>query len=125
DSNALPNWEYRSNPESTILMVLFSFLIAVYLMNLLIGLLSNAIEEDNNRVSYLVQKAKLYFIILTRYYHANVEETRREIKNLIKEKEFKTDKFSDLKKNLLKQIKIRYVMEKFKDVIKTEKELQK
>ncbi|CAB4403133.1 unnamed protein product [Rhizophagus irregularis] len=28
-------------------------------MNLLIGLLNNAIEEDNNRVSYLVQKAEV------------------------------------------------------------------
>ena len=28
-------------------------------MNLLIGLLSNAIEEDNNRVSYLIQKAEV------------------------------------------------------------------
>ncbi|CAG8481951.1 5791_t:CDS:2 [Funneliformis mosseae] len=58
DSNALPNWEYLDNPKLTILMVLFSLLIAVYLMNLLIGLLSNAIDEDNNRASYFMQKAR-------------------------------------------------------------------
>ena len=41
-------------------MVLFSLSIALYLMNLLIGLLSNAIEEDNNRASYFKQKAKVF-----------------------------------------------------------------
>ena len=60
DSNALSNWEYKNNPPLAILMVLFSLLIAVYLMNLLIGLLSNAIDKDNNRVSYLVQKAEVF-----------------------------------------------------------------
>ena len=45
------------------LMMLFSLLMAVYLMNLLIGLLSNAIEKDNNRASYLIQKAKVFAII--------------------------------------------------------------
>ncbi|CAI2190152.1 9371_t:CDS:2, partial [Funneliformis geosporum] len=142
DSNALPNWEYRTNPQLTILMVLFSFLIAVYLMNLLIGLLSNAIEEDNNRVSYLVQKAKIlaeielfYLFPYQRrwktwfpdviYYHANVEETRREIKKLINYKDFNTDKFSDLKKNLLSKIKLNYVMENLQDVINIEEEFKK
>jgi len=41
-------------------MVLFSLLIAVYLMNLFIGLLGNAIQRDNNRVSYLMQKAEVF-----------------------------------------------------------------
>ena len=43
-------------------MTLFSLLMAVYLMNLLIGLLSKAIKRDNNRVSYLIQKAKVFTI---------------------------------------------------------------
>ncbi|PKK60164.1 hypothetical protein RhiirC2_871032, partial [Rhizophagus irregularis] len=58
DSSALFNWPYADNPSIAILIVLFSLLIVIYLMNLLIGLLSNAIEEDNNRVSYLMQKAE-------------------------------------------------------------------
>jgi len=40
-------------------MVVFSFLVVVYLMNLFIGLLNNAIEKDNDRASYLVQKAEI------------------------------------------------------------------
>ena len=42
-----------------ILMVLFSFLVVVYLMNLFIGLLNIAIENYNDRASYLVQKAEI------------------------------------------------------------------
>ncbi|CAG8554329.1 7583_t:CDS:2 [Funneliformis mosseae] len=108
DSNALSNWEYKNNPQLTILMVFFSLLIAVYLMNLLIGLLSNAIEEDNNRVSYFVQKAKilaeieLFYLFPNQrrkktwfpdviYYHADVDETRRKIKELIKAGEWNSD----------------------------------
>ncbi|SRR6266498_610180 len=60
DSNALSNWEIKDNPPLALLMVLFSIITAVYLMNLLIGLLSNAIEKDNNRISYLMQKAKVF-----------------------------------------------------------------
>jgi hypothetical protein len=59
DSSALSNWSYIDNPSIAVLIVLFSLLIVVYLMNLLIGLLNIAIEEDNNRVSYLIQKAEV------------------------------------------------------------------
>ena len=40
-------------------MVLFSFLVVVYLMNLFIGLLNMAMEKDNDRASYLAQKAEV------------------------------------------------------------------
>ena len=63
DSSALSNWPYLKNPPLVILSFLFSFLIVVYLMNLFIGLLNMAIEQDNNRVSYLIEKAKVYFNI--------------------------------------------------------------
>ena len=59
DSSALSNWSYVDNPSLAILIVLFSLLIVVYLMNLFIGLLNIAIETDNNRASYLEQKAKV------------------------------------------------------------------
>jgi len=42
-----------------ILMVLFSLVIVIYLMNLLIGLLNMAIEADNDRAYYLAQKAEV------------------------------------------------------------------
>ncbi len=60
DTNALSNWEIKDNSPLAILMVLFSLITAIYLMNLLIGLLSNNIEKNNNRVSYLMQKAKVF-----------------------------------------------------------------
>jgi len=64
DSSTLSNWEYKENPFLVTLMVLFSLLIAVYLMNLLIGLLNMHIEKDNNRVSYLVKKAEVFINII-------------------------------------------------------------
>src|SRR5688572_9369163 len=66
DPNALPNWEYKENPFLIILMILFSLLIAVYLMNLLIGLLNMHLcmyTKENNRVSYLIQKAEVFIKI--------------------------------------------------------------
>ena len=59
DSSALANWTYNDHPSLVILMVLFSLLIVVYLMNLFIGLLNMAIEKDKDRVSYLIQKAEV------------------------------------------------------------------
>ncbi|PKK70585.1 hypothetical protein RhiirC2_849799 [Rhizophagus irregularis] len=59
DSSSLSNWSYMNNPSIVILSVLFSLLIVVYLMNLFIGLLNIAIDKDNDRVSYLIQKAEI------------------------------------------------------------------
>ncbi|CAB4404176.1 unnamed protein product [Rhizophagus irregularis] len=102
DSSALSNWPYADNPSIAILIVLFSLLVVVYLMNLLIGLLNIAIEEDNNRVSYLIQKAEILaeieiFYLLPHqkrwqtwfpeviHYYADADKTRIEIERLIKE----------------------------------------
>ena len=59
DSEALSKWEYVGSPALVVLMVAFSFLVVVYLMNLFIGLLNIAIVKDNHRVSYLVHKAEV------------------------------------------------------------------
>jgi len=45
-------------------------------------------------------------IIFTRYYHANVDETRRKIKELIKEGEWNSDEFPKMKQNLLNKLNI-------------------
>ena len=60
DSNSLSNWEYKDNPSMVVLMVLFSLIIAIYLMNLFIGLLTNSIEKEDNRSLYLLQKVKVF-----------------------------------------------------------------
>ncbi|GBC45476.2 hypothetical protein GLOIN_2v1727831 [Rhizophagus irregularis DAOM 181602=DAOM 197198] len=90
----------------TSLFAIYLFLIGdsivVYLMNLLIGLLNDAIEEDNNRVSYLMQKAEILaeielFYLLPHqrrwqtwfpeviHYYADFDKTRGEVQRLIKE----------------------------------------
>ncbi|CAB5313302.1 unnamed protein product [Rhizophagus irregularis] len=125
DSSALSNWPYADNPSIAILIVLFSLLIVIYLMNLLIGLLSNAIEENNNRVSYLMQKAEIlaeielfYLLPYQRrwqtwfpeviHYYADVDKTRIEIKRLIKEGEWDTKEFTEMRENLLEELQIKH-----------------
>ncbi|GET00426.1 hypothetical protein GLOIN_2v1874127 [Rhizophagus clarus] len=125
DSSALSNWTYKDDPSLVILIVLFSLLVVVYLMNLFIGLLNNAIEQDNNRVSYLIQKAEILveielFYLLPHqrrwnawfpdviYYYADAGKTRRKIKELINEGEFKTNEFSKLEQTLFDELKIQH-----------------
>ncbi|CAB4491722.1 unnamed protein product [Rhizophagus irregularis] len=125
DSSALSNWTYKGNPSLVILIVIFSLLIVVYLMNLLIGLLNNAIEKDNNKTSYLVQKAEilaeielLYLLPHQRrwqkwfpdviYYYADADKVRHRIKEMIKESEWNIDEFLELKKNLLDKLNIQH-----------------
>jgi hypothetical protein len=59
DRNSLSGWEPGKNRIMIILMIMFSFIVVVYLMNLFIGLLNMAIEKDNDRASYLAQKAEV------------------------------------------------------------------
>ena len=62
NQNSLSPWAPKPTTENTILFILmavFSFLIVIYLMNLFIGLLNMAIEKDNDRALYLVQKAEV------------------------------------------------------------------
>ncbi len=60
DSSSLTQWSpTEENTMMIILMNLFSFLVIIYLINLLIGILNTAIEKDNDRASYLVHKAEV------------------------------------------------------------------
>ncbi|PKY26903.1 hypothetical protein RhiirB3_442388 [Rhizophagus irregularis] len=123
DSSSLSNWSYMNNPSIVILSVLFSLLIVVYLMNLFIGLLNIAIDKDNDRVSYLIQKAEILaeielFYLLPHqrrwkewfpeviYYYANVDKTREEIKKLISDGQWDADVFSEMREDLLKKLNI-------------------
>ncbi|GET00350.1 hypothetical protein GLOIN_2v1874127 [Rhizophagus clarus] len=124
DSSALSNWTYISDPPLVILIVLFSLLIVVYLMNLFIGLLNNAIEKDYNRVSYLMQKAQilaeieLYYMLPYQrrrkewfpeimYYYANLDDIQKEVKRMMEQNEWsKVNAFPVLKQDLLKKINI-------------------
>ncbi|CAG8518994.1 12429_t:CDS:2 [Dentiscutata heterogama] len=63
DNSSLSTWDYHTNRVLVLLMVTFSFFTVIYLLNLFIGLLSNAIEEYNNRAEYLIQKAEIVAVI--------------------------------------------------------------
>ncbi|RGB28686.1 hypothetical protein C1646_767546 [Rhizophagus diaphanus] len=116
DSSALSNWEYTDNPSIAVLIVLFFLLIVVYLMNLLIGLLNIEIGKDNNRVSYLIQKAEILaeielFYLLPhqrRWQTWFPEVIQLEIKRLIKEGEWNTKKFTEMWEDLLKELGIKH-----------------
>ncbi|POG67083.1 hypothetical protein GLOIN_2v1651171 [Rhizophagus irregularis DAOM 181602=DAOM 197198] len=150
DLSALSNWSYIDNPSVTILIVLFSILIAMYLMNLLIGMLNIAINEEDNRVSYLIWKAEilaeieLFYLLPNQrrwktwfpeviHYYADVEKTRTEIKRLIKEGEWDNKKF--MQEKLLEKLHIennlndnKVILEKVKsndELEKLEEKLEK
>ncbi|GET00344.1 hypothetical protein GLOIN_2v1874127 [Rhizophagus clarus] len=126
DSSALSNWPYMSNAPLAILIVLFSLLIVVYLMNLFIGLLNNAIEKDHDRVSYLMQKAEIlaeielfYMLPYQRrqkdwfpeviYYYASLDDIQKEVKKMTKRNEWnQINAFPKLKQDLLKKININH-----------------
>ncbi|CAJ0896978.1 11693_t:CDS:2 [Entrophospora sp. SA101] len=59
DSSAFSQWQFADQYYLSFLMVAFSFLVVVYLMNLFIGLLSNAIEENNTKEAFLIERAKV------------------------------------------------------------------
>ncbi|GBC03030.1 hypothetical protein RclHR1_04950002 [Rhizophagus clarus] len=127
DSSALSNWSYTNNPSLAILIVLFSLLIVVYLMNLFIGLLNMAIAKDNNRVSYLIQKAEilaeieLFYLLPNQrrwktwfpeviYYYANFDKTHKEVKKLINDGQWDANEYSEIremKQDLLNKLNIR------------------
>ncbi|RGB32172.1 hypothetical protein C1646_707297 [Rhizophagus diaphanus] len=115
NQNSLSPWSPKPLTENTILfllMIVFSFLIVIYLMNLFIGLLNIAIGEDNDRASYLVQKAEVIAEIELFYllphqrrwrtwfpevisYKVDIKKARKYIKETIKNGEWKKDDSSD------------------------------
>ncbi|PKC05524.1 hypothetical protein RhiirA5_420819 [Rhizophagus irregularis] len=110
-----------------ILMAVFSFLIVIYLMNLFIGLLNMAIEKDNDRASYLVQKAEviaeieLFYLLPHQrrwktwfpeviYYTVEVEKARKYIREAIIKGEWKMDDWPEMKHKILKLLSIEDVI---------------
>ncbi|CAI2190272.1 19665_t:CDS:2 [Funneliformis geosporum] len=58
-NNPLNAWSFDDNIPLATLMALFSFIVVIYLMNLLIGLLNKAIDADDDRAQYIAQKAEI------------------------------------------------------------------
>ncbi|CAG8715026.1 4828_t:CDS:2, partial [Funneliformis mosseae] len=59
DGTFFEKWSPENNKTMIVLMLLYSFIIVIFLMNLLIGLLNMAIEADKDRVTYIAQKAEI------------------------------------------------------------------
>ena len=68
DSNSLSNWEYKDNQILTLLTATFSIIIAVYFMNVLIGILNIIITEIDFKVLQLRNKASVF----TKYHYITV-----------------------------------------------------
>ncbi|KAF0388239.1 transient receptor potential cation channel subfamily a member 1-like [Gigaspora margarita] len=59
DSSAVSSWVYKNNWMLVFLMVIFSFFTTIYLLNLFISLLGNAVDETNNEESFLKLKCEI------------------------------------------------------------------
>ncbi|RGB39329.1 hypothetical protein C1646_690114 [Rhizophagus diaphanus] len=122
DSGALSNWSYLNNPPHVILIILFSLLVVVYLMNLFIGLLNNEIQANNNRAAYFMQKAQVlaeielfYLLPFQRrwkewfpeviHYYASIDDIQKVIQEIKQQHKWKlfNKAFPELGQALLKK----------------------
>ncbi|GBB84657.1 hypothetical protein RclHR1_11220006 [Rhizophagus clarus] len=126
NQNSLSPWAPKPTAENTILfilMALFSFLVVIYLMNLIIGLLNMSIEKDIDRASYLVQKAEviaeieLFYLLPHQrrwiswfpeliYYRVDVEKARLYVREAINKGEWKKEDWPEMKYKILKLLSI-------------------
>jgi len=120
DSSSFSGWSPTQNNALIIsLMIIFSFVIVVYLMNLFIGLLNMAIEKDNDRAYYLIQKAEIlaeielfYLLPFQRrwkhwfpnviHYKVRIDVIRKYVKKAIEDNKWKSD--SKYRNKILKQL---------------------
>ncbi|RIA98253.1 hypothetical protein C1645_731803 [Glomus cerebriforme] len=59
DQNSLQSFTYLERHSLALLIITFSFFTVIYLMNLFIGLLNNAIEVNNDHANYLIEKSRI------------------------------------------------------------------
>ncbi|CAI2200787.1 11229_t:CDS:1, partial [Funneliformis geosporum] len=59
DPSALGSCSYMENQFLTLLTIIFSFLVVIYLMNLFIGLLNLEIEKNKTHSKFMLRKARL------------------------------------------------------------------
>ncbi|CAJ0902543.1 4659_t:CDS:2 [Entrophospora sp. SA101] len=81
------SWTLQNDPYLAILVVVFSFIVVVYLMNLFIGLLSNEIKHYNIQEAFLAEKAKIIieielFYLLPNQRRWRIDDIRRKIKEM-------------------------------------------
>ncbi|PKY50974.1 hypothetical protein RhiirA4_467762 [Rhizophagus irregularis] len=98
DTSSFYNWPYEDNPTLMILLILFAFIMAIYILNYLAKI----------ELFYLLphqRRWKEWFPEVI-YYHANVDETRKKVREMIDNRDWKTNVFPDMKIKLLKKLNI-------------------
>ncbi|GET00512.1 hypothetical protein GLOIN_2v823409 [Rhizophagus clarus] len=93
DSGALSNWTYNDNAPLAIMIALFSLLIV---------------------------KAEFPEVI---YYYANTDETREKIQEMMDNKEWDNNEFTELKQDLLKKLNINIVLTNKNFIKKIERDI--
>ncbi|CAG8770765.1 22752_t:CDS:2, partial [Racocetra persica] len=119
DTSAVTSWGLVNNLTLTFLLVIFSFFTTIYLLNLFITLLVNAIDQTNNEESFLqlrgeiLAEIELFWMLPHQrrkknwfpeilYYDASINELKKYVKNL--EDEHKDEILRDLRPEIKKII---------------------
>ncbi|RIB30614.1 hypothetical protein C2G38_1626409 [Gigaspora rosea] len=99
DTSSLAVWEYYNNITLVFLWITFSFFMVIYLLNLFIGLLNIAIQDNNSRILFLLQKAEvlaeieLFYLFPCQrrwkswfpdkiFYYAHVDKLKNKLSNI-------------------------------------------
>ncbi|PKY30586.1 hypothetical protein RhiirB3_474883 [Rhizophagus irregularis] len=121
DTSSFSNWTYEENPTLMILMILFAFFMAIYILNVFITLFSEATEDHEDsflitRAEYLAKIELFYLLPFQRrsnrlfpeviYYCANIDEARKKVKEMIDKGEWNINKISESKKKLMEKLNI-------------------
>ncbi|RIB08594.1 hypothetical protein C2G38_2146977 [Gigaspora rosea] len=136
DLSSVSSWALKNNWTLAFLLFLFSFFTTIYLLNLFITLLGNAIDDRNNEESFLqlrgeiLSEIELFWMLPYQrrkknwfpeilYYKASVNELKKYINNNIEDK-------SSIHPDLLKIAKIEDSEKELKEKIEdSENELKK
>ncbi|PKK68356.1 hypothetical protein RhiirC2_782361 [Rhizophagus irregularis] len=75
---------------------------AIYILNVFITLFGEATEDHED--SFLITRAK--YLAEIEYYCANINETRKKVKEMIDKGEWNTNKISESRKKLMEKLNI-------------------
>ncbi|CAI2166724.1 1015_t:CDS:10 [Funneliformis geosporum] len=123
------SWKYKQTPFIAALLIMFSFLIVVYLMNLFIGLLNLEIEENRTHSLFMLEKAKILaeielFLLLPNqrrwqhwfpdviFYDISIENVQRRINDMDKNPASYSSQYISEKLRSLAELKVKDPMTK-------------
>ncbi|CAG8599571.1 3090_t:CDS:2, partial [Racocetra persica] len=106
DSTPISYWTLRDNYSLTVIMVLFSFFTTIYLMNLFISLLGNAIDETTTRESFLTLRAEVS-PILSNAIQGEAGELDKKLQKLHDKVDLLQNEMKEMKEEILNALKNR------------------